>query len=121
MIGLDLSFKNQDKYFSGLNGSGNFNDGTQGRRLIRDRDTKKWNWNGTLTYEPDLKNLHHVDAIAGLELRGERVDFSYANGRGFESFATHQQVSLAEKQDYQSDFSKATDRTIFSLWGGRYS
>ncbi|MGD1962029.1 MAG: SusC/RagA family TonB-linked outer membrane protein [Fulvivirga sp.] len=120
LIGLDLSFKNQDKYFSGLNGSGNFNDGTQGRRLIRDRDTKKWNWNGTLTYEPDLKNLHHVDAIAGLELRGERVDFSYANGRGFESFATPQPVSLAEKQDYQSDFSKATARSFFSQWNYNY-
>ncbi|MCG8386977.1 MAG: SusC/RagA family TonB-linked outer membrane protein [Cytophagales bacterium] len=124
LFGLDASYKDEDRFFSGLNGTGNFSDGTQGRRLVRDRDTRKWNWNGTLTYTPTLNGHHSFDALAGLELRGERVDFSYANGRGFDDFATPQPISLAEVQDEQSDHSTATARSFFAQanydYGKRY-
>ncbi|MBC6400935.1 MAG: SusC/RagA family TonB-linked outer membrane protein [Ekhidna sp.] len=120
LVGLDLSFKDQDRFFSGLNGTGNFRDGTQGRRLIRDRDTQKWNWNSTITFNPTLSEAHHVDAIAGVELRGERVDFSFARGDGFDNFATIQPVSLAEEQDYETDYSTSTARSFFSQGNYNY-
>ncbi|MEM6360382.1 MAG: SusC/RagA family TonB-linked outer membrane protein [Bacteroidota bacterium] len=121
LIGGDLSDKEQDKWFSGLNGSGIFRDGELGRRLLRDRNTRKWNWHSTLSYVPGFKGLHQMDAIAGIELRGDRVDFDYARGDGFDNFATSQPVSLAEDQDYQSDFSVSTARSFFTQWNYNYN
>ena len=113
-FGIDASNKVQDRFFSGANGTGIFNDGERGRRIIRNRDTRKWNWNGNLMFTPTRKGLHHIDAMAGIELRSETVDFNYARGDGFVDFATIQPVALAETQDFQSDQSKATARSIFS-------
>ena len=113
-FGIDASNKVQDRFFSGANGTGVFNNGDRGRRLIRNRDTRKWNWNGSLKFMPESKGSHSVDAIAGIELRSETVDFDYARGNGFTDFAVIQPVELAKNQDFQSDQSKATARSVFS-------
>ncbi|MEH6537686.1 MAG: SusC/RagA family TonB-linked outer membrane protein [Psychroserpens sp.] len=113
LFGMDFSNKDEDKFFSGLNGSGNFNDGTLGRRFLRDRDTQRWNWNASLYYNTFSEN-HSFDALVGIETRQEKVDFSYAKGNGFANFTIPQPVETAEKQDYESDSSETTGRSFFS-------
>lgn len=114
LFGMDFSKKNEDKFFSGLNGSGQFNDGTLGRRFLRDRDTQRWNWNASLYYDTVFNNNHSFDALIGLETRQEKVEFAYARGNGFDDFTTPQPVEIAEKQDYESDSSETTGRSFFS-------
>ena len=50
LFGIDFSDKNEDRFFSGDNGSGNFNSGDIGRRMLRERKSNRWNWSGTLNY-----------------------------------------------------------------------
>ena len=114
LFGIDASNKVQDNFFSGLNDTGIFNDGDLGRRIVRNRDTRKWNWNSTLQFSPTKKGLHSIDALAGIELRSESVLFDYTRGKGFVNFETPQPIVLAEDQDYQSDISKATARSVFA-------
>ncbi len=92
LFGFDLKDKEQDRYFSGENESGQFNgtfelDGvkypTWGRRLLNLRKSNRWNWQGQLTYETKIAENHQLDILAGLELSEEKTDFSYASGRGF--------------------------------------
>ncbi|HEY5688669.1 MAG TPA: SusC/RagA family TonB-linked outer membrane protein [Yeosuana sp.] len=114
LFGTDSSNKDEDKFFSGLNGSGNFNSGLQGRRVIRDRDTRRWNWNASLSYNTVFSKNHNFDAILGLETRGEKVDFSYARGDGFDDFETRQPLNLAMEQDFEADQSESTGRSGFT-------
>jgi len=114
LFGMDFSNKDEDKFFSGLNGSGIFNDGTLGRRFLRDRDTQRWNWNASLFYNTTFNENHVFDALIGIETRQEKVDFSYARGNGFDDYTTPQPVETAEKQDYESDSSENTGRSFFT-------
>ncbi|WP_178991128.1 SusC/RagA family TonB-linked outer membrane protein [Winogradskyella schleiferi] len=114
LFGLDYSEKEEDNLFSGLNGSGQFNDGTLGRRILRERNTKRWNWSANLFYNTKSKSKHYFDALLGIETRQEMVDLSYARGRGFAILDTPQPISTAESQDYQSDSSENTGRSIFT-------
>ena len=61
LFGMDYSNKDEDRFFSGLNGSGQLNgtrrpdandglNGQFGRRILRDRDTNRWNWSANLFY-----------------------------------------------------------------------
>lgn len=92
LFGFDLKDKEQDRYFSGENESGQFNgtfilDGVQyptwGRRLLNFRKSNRWNWQGQLIYETKINEHHNFDALVGMELSEEKTDFSYASGRGF--------------------------------------
>lgn len=114
LFGIDASNKDEDKFFSGLNGSGNFNDGSKGRRMIRARDTRKWNWNASLAYNTQFAENHAFDALLGIETRSERVDFSYEIGRGFAIFDSPQPIITAEQQDYEQDYSEYTGRSGFA-------
>ncbi len=92
LFGLDYKDKTQDRYFSGDNESGRRSgtfelDGVQypqwGRRVINERQSVRWNWQGQTAYEHDWAEKHHFDALAGLELAQEQTDFAYASGAGF--------------------------------------
>ncbi len=120
LFGMDFSNKDEDKFFSGLNGSGQFNDGTIGRRFLRDRDTKRWNWNASLFYENKFNEVHAFDALVAIETRQEIVDFGYARGNGFSNFTEPQPIEIAEKQDYQRDSSENAGRSVFSQLNYNY-
>ncbi|MCF8275034.1 MAG: SusC/RagA family TonB-linked outer membrane protein [Flavobacteriaceae bacterium] len=121
LFGLDASNKDEDKFFSGLNGSGNFNSGLQGRRLLRDRNTRRWNWNASLSYNTLFSKIHGFDAILGVEARSESVEFSYARGDGFDNFETPQPISMATEQDYEVDSSENTGRSAFTQLNYNYN
>ena len=110
---MDFSEKNEDRFFSGLNGSGQFNDGDLGRRILRERKTTRWNWSASMFYNNSIKN-HNFDVLAGLETRSESIDFSLARGDDFENFATPQPIELAGEQDFQSDRLENTGRSFFT-------
>ena len=121
LFGLDFSNKDEDKFFSGLNGSGDFgtdNDApsgfVKGRRVLRDRDTQRWNWNSNLAYNKSFGEYHNFDGILGVELRQEKVAFSYARGDGFMDFTNPQPITGAFEQDYRNDSSETTGRSLFS-------
>lgn len=113
LFGMDFSEKNEDRFFSGLNGSGQFNNGDLGRRILRERNTTRWNWSASLFYENSVEN-HNYDALAGLETRSEAIEFSLARGDNFENFASPQPIALAGEQDFQSDRLENTGRSFFT-------
>ncbi|NQX86725.1 MAG: SusC/RagA family TonB-linked outer membrane protein [Flavobacteriaceae bacterium] len=114
LFGMDYSNKDEDRFFSGLNGSGQFNDGDLGRRILRDRDTNRWNWSANLFYNTTFNDHHNFDALAGIETRQEHVELSYARGNNFTNFATPQPIALATDNDYQNDSFENTGRSFFS-------
>ncbi len=114
IFGIDFSEKEEDNLFSGLNGSGQFNDGTLGRRVQRERNTTRWNWSANLSYNQKFNKNHYFDALVGIETRQEKSDQSYARGNGFEVLDSAQPIALAEDQDYQFDRSETTGRSVFT-------
>ncbi|MCR8668015.1 SusC/RagA family TonB-linked outer membrane protein [Aestuariibaculum sp. M13] len=121
LFGIDASNKDEDKFFSGLNGSGNFNDGSKGRRMIRARDTRKWNWNASLAYNTQFAEKHNFDALLGIEARSEKVDFSYEIGRGFTIYDSPQPIITAEQQDYEIDYTEYAGRSGFAQVNYNYA
>ncbi|MGC1631814.1 MAG: SusC/RagA family TonB-linked outer membrane protein, partial [Gelidibacter sp.] len=92
LFGLDYKDKKQDRYFSGENESGRYNGSfvlneetypNYGRRLINERNSTKWNWQGQVLYDKQLNEDHHIDGLLGFELSKDRANFNYASGRGF--------------------------------------
>ena len=92
LFGLDFKDKEQDRYFSGENESGRVsgtfnlngvNYPNWGRRVINERNSVKWNWNGQVMYDKSFNDTHNIDGIVGFELSKEKADFKYASGRGF--------------------------------------
>ena len=136
LFGLDFSNKEEDTFFSGLNGSGDFgtdNDSqffrdptnsfglVKGRRLLRNRDTRRWNWNASLSYNNTFGENHNYDGIVGIEVRKEKVNFGYASGRGFDSLSNPQPVENAFLQDYENDFSESAGRSLFSQFNYNFN
>lgn len=129
LFGFDFSNKDEDRFFSGLNGSGDFgtdNDSpyfrdetdsfglVKGRRMLRNRDTRRWNWNASLAYNNTFREHHNIDGILGIEARKEKVNFGYERGNGFDNLSVPQPISTAFEQDYQTDFSESAGRSLFS-------
>jgi len=92
LFGMDYTDKEQDRYFSAANESGQFNgsftlDGilypAWGRRLLNQRNSTKWNWQGQVLFNKQLSENHEIDGIAGFELSEDRTDFNYKSGVGF--------------------------------------
>ena len=128
LFGLDFSKKDEDRFFSGLNGSGDFgtdldapNGIVKGRRLLRDRDTERWNWNSNITYNTVFGENHNFDGILGIELRQEKVNFSYLRGDGFQDFVNPQPIENAFQRDFREDSSKNTGRSLFSQFNYNYN
>ena len=114
LYGLDFSNKDQDTYFSGLNDTGIDNNGNIGRRILRDRNTRRWNWNARLQYNKSFAKKHTFDALAGIETRGNSIYFSYAKGENFTEPGKILPIEQAEDQDYEEDKSESTGRSFFS-------
>lgn len=92
LFGIDYKDKEQDRYFSGGNESGQLNgsfelDGVEyplwGRRTINQRNSTRWNWQAQTNYQKQINDNHYFDVMAGIDLAEEKVDFEYASGRGF--------------------------------------
>lgn len=92
LFGLDYLDKMQDRYFSGENESGQLNgtfilDGNTypnwGRRLIFNRNSTKWNWQGNMIFNTEINKNNTIDGTAGFELSEEKIDFDSASGTGF--------------------------------------
>ncbi len=120
MLGNDISNKRSDRFYSGENQTGIFNDG-QGRRLINDRDASAWNWNAVLNYNKSFNSQHNFDATLGVETRLEGTKFSKAQGTGFTVFDSPQDISLANEQDYDSDSDERTGRSGFTQLNYNYN
>ncbi|KQO22860.1 SusC/RagA family TonB-linked outer membrane protein [Flavobacterium sp. Leaf82] len=92
LFGMDYTDKEQDRYFSGQNESGQFNgsftlDGilypAWGRRLLNQRNATKWNWQGQVLFNKQLNENHEIDGVAGFELSEDKTDFNFKSGVGF--------------------------------------
>ncbi|MFC5682433.1 SusC/RagA family TonB-linked outer membrane protein [Flavobacterium sp. MAHUQ-51] len=92
LFGIDYSDKEQDRYYSGENESGQNNRSFElngikynrwGRRIINQRNTTKWNWQGQLLFNKTLAKHHGLDGVIGFELSEEKGKFNYAEGSGF--------------------------------------
>lgn len=117
-FGLDYKDKNQDRYFSGANESGQYNgtfelNGEEypawGRRLINQRNTLRWNGQAQLSYTKQINDNHYFDGLAGIELAEEKVDFSYKSGRGFVNPEIIHEVDEAIQDDDPSTESDETN------------
>ncbi|WP_427873330.1 SusC/RagA family TonB-linked outer membrane protein [Flavobacterium sp. MMS24-S5] len=92
LFGMDYTDKEQDRYFSAANESGQFN-GTfilngdthaaWGRRLINERNSTKWNWQGQALFNKQLNENNEIDGVVGFELAEDKTDFNYQSGVGF--------------------------------------
>ncbi|SCY14809.1 TonB-linked outer membrane protein, SusC/RagA family [Nonlabens sp. Hel1_33_55] len=114
LYGTDYSNKDEQKFFSGLNGSGIYNTSGPGRRLIRDRDTRSWNFSTTVAYDQSWNEVHNFDAIAGFETRGEKVNLSFVRAQGFQNFTSPQPIENAEVIDQRDDTSERYGRSAFT-------
>ena len=114
LFGMDFSEKNEDNFFSGLNGSGQFNDGDLGRRVMRERNNFKWNWSANLAYNQTFNQKHYFDALLGVETRRELTDLSFARGDGYVILDSPQPISTADNQDYRFDTNETTGRSVFT-------
>ncbi|WP_281234103.1 SusC/RagA family TonB-linked outer membrane protein [Flavobacterium gelatinilyticum] len=108
LFGIDYTDKEQDRYFSAENESGRFPntfvlDGTTysrwGRRLINERNSTKWNWQGQLLFEKQLNENHGIDGIIGFELAEDKTNFNYQSALGFVNPYKINAISDAIKDD----------------------
>lgn len=92
LFGLTYRDKEQDRYFSGENESGQFNGSFDyngisyplyGRRLIYQRNSTKWNWQTQAIFKKQINENNSFDGIVGFQLAKEKTDFDYASGKGF--------------------------------------
>ncbi len=113
----DYKDKEQDRYFSGANESGQYSgsftlDGVSypkyGRRVINQRNTFAWTWSAQTNYAKDWNEKHHFDAMAGVELYKQQEDLNYMAGVGFVNPDVINPVSAALKDD---DPDTTTDET----------
>ncbi|MCF8381375.1 MAG: SusC/RagA family TonB-linked outer membrane protein [Bacteroidales bacterium] len=113
LFGMDFSNKNQDTYFSGLNETGIDNSGNKGYRILREHNTRRWNWNAKLSYNKTIKD-HYFDALAGVESRQNLVNYSFFRGRNFPDPGAVMPIETATIQDKEEDKSENTGRSFFS-------
>lgn len=114
LFGMDFSNKDQDNYFSGLNQTGIDNSGNVGYRILRERNTRRWNWNARLAYSKIFATHHYFDLLAGVEARQNLVNFSFHRGRNFPEPGVIMPVETATIQQREEDRSENTGRSFFS-------
>lgn len=108
LFGIDYSDKDQDRYFSGANESGQFTGSftlngilypAWGRRLLNERNSTKWNWQGQALFNKDITENHAVDGVVGFELSEDKTNFHYSSGVGFVNPATINKITDAIRDD----------------------
>lgn len=129
LFGMDYTDKDQDRYFSALNESGQFTgtftlDNTAyprwGRRLINERNAKKWNWQGQALFEKQLNANHGIDGVVGFELSEDKTDFHYQSGVGFVNPYVINPVSNALRDDNPAT-PNIDETTANQTYGGEIS
>ncbi|WP_124979790.1 SusC/RagA family TonB-linked outer membrane protein [Nonlabens xiamenensis] len=120
LYGFNLADKDEDKFFSGLNGSGILNSGDLGRRILRERNTSSWNWNASLNFSKTYAQKNNAEAIFGVETRGEQVDFGYIRAQGFTDPGRIQSVDRAAEIDRQQDTAESYGRSGFTQLNYNY-
>jgi TonB-dependent starch-binding outer membrane protein SusC len=92
LFGINYVDKTQDRWFSGQNETGQsfgtfLLDGIRynnwGRRLINDRNTTRWNWQGQALFEKQINKSNAIDGVLGFQLSEEKGNFNYASASGF--------------------------------------
>ncbi len=92
LFGVDYVDKEQDRYFSGENESGQNNSTflfegnlypNWGRRLFNNRNSTKWNWQGQMLFDKEINKNNKIDGVLGFELGEEKINFNYASASGF--------------------------------------
>ncbi|XDZ55171.1 SusC/RagA family TonB-linked outer membrane protein [Flavobacterium tructae] len=114
LFGIDYTDKEQDRYFSAANESGQLGgtftlDGVLypawGRRLLNQRNSTKWNWQGQILFNKQWNENHEIDGVAGFELSEDKADFNYKSGAGFVNPNPINKISDANNQTYRSEIS----------------
>lgn len=92
LFGVNYVDKEQDRWFSGENESGQ-NNGTflldgitypnWGRRLFNNRNSTKWNWQGQVLFDKEINKNNKIDGVLGFELSEEKGKFNYRSASGF--------------------------------------
>ncbi|MFC3157954.1 TonB-dependent receptor plug domain-containing protein [Chryseobacterium arachidis] len=120
LFGIDLSKKDNIDWRSGLNQSGIAgNNKGRSRRYIS--DGLNWNWSGNISYEKNFGSKHHLDGIAGLELRKNK-DFKEAHvGQNFTDYWIYQDPSLGKTYTYKTLSQENSGRSVFGQLNYDYS
>ncbi|WP_163407378.1 SusC/RagA family TonB-linked outer membrane protein [Flavobacterium ajazii] len=137
LFGIDYKDKNQDRYYSGENESGQ-NNGTfvldgitypnWGRRVINKRNSTKWNWQGQMLFNKEINKNHGIDGVLGFELSEENGSFNYSAATGFvnpnivnavtNALQDDNLLTLADerkaKQTYRNEISYSSRVSLFS-------
>nr|WP_315241664.1 SusC/RagA family TonB-linked outer membrane protein [uncultured Flavobacterium sp.] len=108
LFGMDYVDKTQDRWFSGENESGR-NNGTfildgitynnWGRRLMNQRQTNKWNWQGQMLFNKQINKNNTIDGVLGFELAEEKGNYNYASASGFVNHSEIQGIRDAIQDD----------------------
>jgi TonB-linked SusC/RagA family outer membrane protein len=128
LFGMDYVDKTQDRWFSGENESGR-NNGTfilngitynnWGRRLMNQRHTTKWNWQGQMLFDKQINKNSTIDGVVGFELAEENGDYNYASASGFVNSYEIQDIQNAIQDDNsETTVNEATGRQVI---GGEIS
>ncbi|MBF4485416.1 SusC/RagA family TonB-linked outer membrane protein [Flavobacterium sp. CSZ] len=108
LFGMDYTDKEQDRYFSAANESGQFNGSftlngilypAWGRRILNQRNSTKWNWQGQVLFNKQLNENHEIDGVAGFELSEDKTDFNFKSGVGFVNPYQINKISDAVRDD----------------------
>lgn len=104
IFGIDYSKKNETDWNSGLNESGQGN-GTfvvngitfpkYGESKLGVSDAVKWNWSAQLFFDKNFAKNHHIDALAGFELRKTKDNKTSETGSNFTNPYEYQLPSAA--------------------------
>lgn len=123
LFGIDYKDKEQDRYFSGGNESGQLNgtfelDGVVyplwGRRTINLRNSTRWNWHAQTSYQKQINDNHYFDAMGGMDMAEEKVDFDYSSGKGFVNPEVIHPIIDAILQTYNSDINYNSRVSLFA-------
>lgn len=108
LFGMDYNDKDQDRYFSGANESGQFNGSftlggilypAWGRRLLNERNSTKWNWQGQALFNKDITENHSIDGVVGFELSEDKTNFHYSSGVGYVNPGVLNKITDAIRDD----------------------
>lgn len=120
LFGLDFSKKDNIDWKSGLNQSG-IAGNSKGRSRRYLSDGLNWNWSSYISYEKNFGNKHHLDGIAGLELRKNK-DYKEAHiGQNFIDYWTYQDPSLGKTLTYKTLSQENSGRSVFGQLNYDYS
>jgi len=121
IIGFDYTDKEQDRYFSGDNASGQLSgsfeqDGETfpnwGRKVLFNRDVEKYTLNSVINYQNDFQEHHHIDGILGAEIMEESITNERFFGSGYVEQSPNNTLAEANEVDFSS-FTSENARTSF--------